>query len=152
MEYYDGYLYLFGGIDSMKINRSNLFRYNISKFTWELIETKGKKPPERCYHEMCLINKNNFVLFGGIKGYLPNIEIFYNDIYLFNVIESVWVEPIIGGVQPSPRIFYSLCCNYNYEKMEVIILGGHIKENDNNKYVKIFLLNQNGNHKFFIRI
>jgi hypothetical protein len=91
---------------------------------------------------MSLINKNNFVIFGGIKGSLPLIETFYDDIFLYNVDEGIWVEPVIGGIMPNPRLFFSIYCNYNYEKMEVIILGGHMKEND--KYVKIFTLMQDG--------
>jgi hypothetical protein len=147
MEYYEGFLYLFGGLDSKKANNSNLYRFDIVKESWELIKTKGKPPAERCFHHMSLINKSNFVIIGGIKGYLPNVEKYYNDVFLYNISESIWVEPIIGGIQPSPRIFSSISCNYNPERMEVLIFGGHIKENEG-KYLKIFSLLQDG--KLFI--
>jgi N-acetylneuraminic acid mutarotase len=144
MEYYDGYLYLFGGQDSTRRNKNSMYKYDITKNKWEIVKTKGKPPGERCYHEMSLINKYNFVIFGGIKGSLPLIETYYDDIFLYNITEEIWVEPVIGGVMPHPRLFFSLSCNYNYEKMEVIILGGQIKDNDNVKHVKIFTLMQNG--------
>jgi hypothetical protein len=143
MEYYEGYLYLFGGQDAKKCNKQDLYRFDIIKETWELVKTKGKPPAERCFHHMSLINRSNFVVMGGIKGYLPNVEKYYNDVFLYNVTESIWVEPIIGGYQPCPRIFSSISCNYNYDRMEVIILGGHIKENEG-KYLKVFALMQNG--------
>jgi N-acetylneuraminic acid mutarotase len=142
MEYYEGCLYLFGGLDSHKINKSDLYKFDIIQESWELIKTKGKPPAGRCYHHMSLLNKNNLVIIGGIKGYLPNVDKYYDDLFLYNVPESIWVEPIIGGIQPSPRIFSSLSCNYNQDKMEVLILGGHINESEG-KNLKIFVLLQN---------
>ena len=147
MEYslYDDCLYLYGGLDSKKKNKSDLFRYDISKNIWEIVKTKGKSPGERCYHEMALINKDNMVVFGGIKGSIPTIEVFYNDVYLYNIIEAIWVEPVIGGIQPNPTLGFSLCCNYNYDKMEILLIGGHhAKETENNKPMRIHIITQNG--------
>jgi hypothetical protein len=143
MEYYEGQLYLFGGLDSHKANKQDLYRFDILTETWGVVKTKGKRPAERCYHHMSLINRNNFVIIGGIKGYLPNVEKYYDDVFLYNITESIWVEPIIGGIQPSPRIFSSISCNYNPDKMEIVILGGHINESEG-KYVKVFELMLNG--------
>ena len=70
--------------------------------------------------------------------------------YYTGLIENIWVAPVIGGIQPSPRIGFSLCCNYGYSKKssnipyEIILLGGSHKDtelNEKNKgFVKIFKL------------
>ena len=70
--------------------------------------------------------------------------------YYTGLIENIWVAPVIGGIQPSPRIGFSLCCNYGYSKKssnipyEIMLLGGSHKDtelNEKNKgFVKIFIL------------
>lgn len=144
MEYHDGYLYLFGGQDSKRQNKSDLYSFNINKSSWEIVKTKGKPPAERCYHEMALINKDNILVFGGIKGSISSIEIMYSDVFLYNIPECVWVEPVIGGIQASPRLCFSLTCNYKPEKMEILILGGYSKDSDYTKTMKIYVLTENG--------
>jgi N-acetylneuraminic acid mutarotase len=143
MEFFDGYLYLYGGQDSKKKNKSDLFRMDITNCKWEIVKTKGKSPGERCYHEMSLINKDNLLVFGGIRGSMANIEVMYNDIFLYNINEMIWVEPVIGGIQPSPRLGFSFTCNYDFRKMEILILGGYSKSGNSSKYMKIFLITEN---------
>ena len=83
-----------------------------------------------------------------------------NIILASNIRENIWVAPVIGGIQPSPRIGFSLCCNYGFNKKggnspyEIMLLGGSHKEtelNEKNKgFVKIFVLTENDpNSKFF---
>ena len=50
-------------------------------------------------HEISLINEETIVVFGGIKGTLNNYEIMYNDLFLYNINDKVWVTPKIGGIQ-----------------------------------------------------
>jgi N-acetylneuraminic acid mutarotase len=147
MEYsvVDSALYLFGGHDSRGKNRNDLFKFDISNSTWSLINTKGKSPSERCYHEMSLINKDYFVVFGGIYGTLSKFENVLSDVFLYNINDAVWVQPVIGGVHPSPKFGFSFCSNYNFENMEILILGGHSKDFETYKFVKIFCLSENGN-------
>lgn len=148
MEYHNGFLYLFGGVNNKGINSNTLYRFDLKTNCWEIVDTKGVPPPERCYHEMALINHETLLIFGGIKGTMNEIKEMYNDVYLFNIKEKIWVTPAIGGIQPSPRIGFSLCCNYFVGKMEIMILGGFTKDNDgytdkNKNYLKIFLVTEN---------
>ena len=151
MEYsvIDSSLYLFGGLDSRGKNRNDLYRYEISCSTWNIVSTKGKGPSERCYHEMALINKDYFVLYGGINGTLSKIDYIHNDLFLYNINELVWVQPIVGGLIPSPKFGFSFCSNYDFNQMEIIILGGYSKDyesstSSNNKFMKVFSLCENG--------
>ena len=127
---------------------------------WEKLNTQGSPPNPRCYHEMTLINHENMVVFGGIKGSINEIESIYNDVFIYNIRENIWVAPVIGGIQPQPRIGFSLCCNYGFTKKggnapyEIMLLGGSHKDaelNEKNKcFVKIFILTENDpNSKFF---
>ena len=159
MEFSNPYLYLFGGINNKKISNNNLFRFNLLTNTWEKLNTQGAPPSPRCYHEMALINNENMVVFGGIKGSINEIELINNDVYIYNIRENIWVSPVIGGIEPQPRIGFSLCCNYGYNKKgnspyEIMLLGGCHKDaelNEKNKgFVKIFILTETDqNSKFF---
>ena len=140
----DGCLYLFGGLDSLGNNKNDIYKFDISKSSWELLNTKGKTPGERCYHEMAFINKDNILVFGGIKGSLSKIETMYNDVFLFNKVECVWVEPVIGGIQPSPRFGFGISSNSSLDKMEIIIFGGYSKESENNKNGKLYSISESG--------
>ena len=166
MEYAHGYLYLFGGVDNKGKNNNNLYKFNINTSFWEKVNTKGIPPLERCYHEMSLINPDNMVIFGGIKGTLNKIEIMYNDVFLLNLKEDIWVSPLIGGIQPNPRMGFSMCCNYGLKGMglrsdsyEIMIMGGNVKDNDgyNDKsktFPKIFIIQEidpNSTHFWTIR-
>ena len=160
MEFNNPYLYLFGGINNKRISNNNLYRFNLMTNIWEKLNTQGSPPNPRCYHEMTLINHENMVVFGGIKGSINEIESIYNDVFIYNIRENIWVAPVIGGIQPQPRIGFSLCCNYGFTKKggnapyEIMLLGGSHKDaelNEKNKgFVKIFILTENDpNSKFF---
>lgn len=84
-EYHDGFIYLFGGQDSSKANHNALYRFNIATSYWERLYPKGKPPKERCYHEIGLINSDNILIFGGIRGTLISIEAYYDDTFLYNI-------------------------------------------------------------------
>lgn len=138
-------LYLFGGQDSAGKNKNEIYKFDIKKSFWEIVKTKGKPPGERCYHEMSLINKDNILVFGGILGSLSKIDFMYNDVFLFNITEAIWVEPVIGGIQPSPRFGFGFICNYDFAKMEIMIFGGYSKDTENNstKNMKIYCVAEN---------
>jgi len=152
MEYspVDDRIYLYGGHDSRGNIKSDLFRFDLKTNTWDVVKTKGKSPDKRNYHQMSLINKNHFILFGGVKGVFTRYEYMYNDIYLYNINDSIWVSPIIGGIQPSPRFGFSFCNNYNFGKIEIMIFGGITEEtekggkNNNNNSLKVFALTESG--------
>lgn len=106
--YINGYLYVFGGIDTYKVNYNSMHRFNTFTNRWEALNSKGKQPKPRCYHEMSIINNSYFFIYGGIYGDLTNILNVYDDKFLYNIEENVWVEAIIGGIPPSPRYGFSM--------------------------------------------
>ncbi len=105
------------------------------------------------------------IIFGGIKGTLNKIELMYNDVFLFNLKENIWVNPLIGGIQPNPRMGFSMCGNYGLkgnfrnDSYEIMIIGGNVKDNDgvadkNKNFPKIFIITENdpnSNHFWTIR-
>ena len=160
MEFNNPYLYLFGGVNNKRISNNRLYRFNLLNNVWELLNAQGTPPSPRSYHEMSLINHENMVVFGGIQGNINEIEIIFNDVYIYNIRENIWVAPVIGGIQPNPRVGFSLCCNYGYSKKssnapyELMLLGGNSKDSestDKNKgFSKIYILTENDpNSKFF---
>ena len=158
MEFAHGHLYIFGGVDNKGKNNNNLYKFNVNTSFFERVNTKGQPPLERCYHEMSFI-------FGGIKGTLNKIELMYNDVFLFNLKENIWVNPLIGGIQPNPRMGFSMCGNYGLkgnfrnDSYEIMIIGGNVKDNDgvadkNKNFPKIFIITENdpdSNHFWTIR-
>ena len=138
MEFAHGHLYIFGGVDNKGKNNNNLYKFNVNTSFFEKVNTKGQPPLERCYHEMSLINPDNMIIFGGIKGTLNKIELMYNDVFLFNL---------------------SLKGNFRNDSYEIMIIGGNVKDNDgvadkNKNFPKIFIITENdpdSNHFWTIR-
>ena len=100
---------------------------------------------------MLLINDDNIIIYGGINGTLNEISEIYNDVYIYNITESIWVSPEIGGIAPSPRIGFSLCCNYK-NPYEIMLFGGISPDSEldkNKNYSKIFILSENDSSSQF---
>ncbi|MCQ2817125.1 MAG: hypothetical protein MJ252_07660 [archaeon] len=142
MEYNQGYLYLFGGIDNTGTTNNTMYKFDLDEGRWEIAETKGYPPCPRSYHNMAKINPETFVVFGGIIGTIRDTKEFLNDVYLFNTRENIWVIPVIGGLVPSPRIGCCFCSNYHYDHMGIMVFGGYTpKENENS--LKLYFLTEN---------
>lgn len=153
MTYNEGYLYLFGGHDQNYKNTNALYRYNLLNNNWELINTKGQQPLARSYHEMCVINENFLLIYGGIKGHFYKIEEVYNDIYILSLKDNVWSKPIIGGSNPPARFAFSfnstIKCGFSLSGLsssEVLIFGGiqisnYLQEKE--KFFKLYILSEN---------
>ena len=107
-QFISGYLFVFGGLDSYKVCYNSIYRYNFNTYKWEFLNCKSKLPAPRAYHEMGIVNKDYLFVYGGLLGDLTNIKHVYNDCYLYNIEDNVWVEAVIGGIQPSPRYGYSM--------------------------------------------
>jgi hypothetical protein len=144
----DHSIYLFGGHDSRGKNKNDLYRYNLISSTWELIETKSRSPCERCYPQIAMINKDHLVIYGGITGIMSKIDKIHSDVFVYNITDSIWHEPIIGGINPGLRFGFSMCAKY-FPVGEIIIIGGHSFENDN-KLMKIYVLSENGKENYLL--
>jgi hypothetical protein len=156
MLYNEGYLYLFGGLTEKYENKNSIYRFSLINNQWELMNTKGKTPSERCYHQMSLINQDFLVIYGGARLYGNRVEEIYNDIFLFSILDNVWSKVVVGGTVPPLRFAFSFCCAKNYYKnninnfmnnnsdnLEIFILGGieiseYIQEKEN--FFQIFIL------------
>ncbi len=139
-------LYLFGGHDSRGKNKNDLFKYDLLSSTWVLISIKSKSPCERCYHQIAMINKDHLVVYGGITGSLSKIDKVHNDLFVYNIRDSIWVEPIIGGILPGPRFGFSLCGKQNLNANQIMIIGGQSFESssDTKMLMKFHVLSENG--------
>ena len=159
MEYCDGNLYLFGGIDDKGYNNNNLYKFNLLTQSWDNLRLKGNPPSERCYHEMSLINEENILIYGGIKGNLKDIKNLYNDVYIINLKDLYWISTIIGGIAPNQTYAFSLCCNYGCKSndeegssYEIFILGGK-EENYDNSFLKIYSISEiDSNYNYYSSI
>lgn len=71
-------------------------------------------------HTVCLINKQQAVLFGGAKGHSTDYVI-KNDCYLFKLDEHVWIKLNPSGTIPSERAAHAATSN---ENNKMFIYGG----------------------------
>ena len=55
-----------------------------------------------------IVNTNNSILFGGVKGYSSNYNI-KNDTYIFKLQENAWVKITPSVELPPPRAAHSVC-------------------------------------------
>lgn len=139
MIYYEGHLYLFGGLTEKYENKNHLYKFSLINNQWELIQTKGKSPCERCYHQMSMINEDFMVIYGGAKFMGNNVEEIYNDIFLYSMLDNVWSKVVVGGTNPPLRFAFSFCSANNYIR--------NLKENKDkfNKSISNFSNNNNNN-------
>eukprot|EP00347_Sterkiella_histriomuscorum_P002523 403367825 len=125
-------LILFGGQSPDFVCHNHVFYFNITTKTWRKVETKGSKPSGRCHHQMMLLGDSMILVFGGIgeesnsaSNASSQISLL-NDLHILNLKESHWIQPIMGGMTPSPR--YGHVMSSGQQANEVYVFGG-INEN-----------------------
>jgi hypothetical protein len=88
--YYEGCLYMYGystynlilGVE----NGSELYRYNLSSYYWEILETTGNLPGPKNSHFAYVFNHQMFIIF----GMLPEILTFDPRIFKFHFNSGSW--------------------------------------------------------------
>lgn len=140
MIYYESFLYLFGGLTEKYENRNSLYRFSLLNNQWELINSKGKPPCERCYHQMSMINEDFMILYGGAKFHGNNVEEIYNDIFLYSMQDNVWSKVVVGGTTPPLRFAFSFCPAQNYKRDVKENKEGYSVNNNNPNSQELFIL------------
>eukprot|EP00053_Salpingoeca_punica_P018620 m.183210 g.183210 ORF g.183210 m.183210 type:complete len:1272 (-) comp17471_c0_seq2:580-4395(-) len=99
-------LLMFGGLRS-SVNQwenqaneslSDTWVYHTTERLWEKIADKGPLPYARYGHTLTAINSEIVLLFGGVTYNGTT-----NDLWMFNMTDSSWVEMTQGDPWPSPR-------------------------------------------------
>ena len=62
-----------------------MFKLEIEKSKWILLESLGQVPEGRVNHEMRKLDKNRMIIIGGFKGFLMTIEKVQSDIFIYNI-------------------------------------------------------------------
>jgi hypothetical protein len=78
-----------------------------------------------------LIKNDKVVVYGGTSSSEESIQQgtlkILNDLYIFNIKQRLWEEPLLGGNYPPPKLHYTFSVNFpqvNNFSGEIILLGG----------------------------
>ena len=90
LEYYDGSFYVFGySIYNVMLGMetgTELFRYDIDKEIWEIVQVSGYVPAMRLNHLSCIYNEEMYIFYGIITE--STYE--HNTIYKFTFKTKTW--------------------------------------------------------------
>ena len=71
------------------------------------------------------------LLYGGTSSSEENIQQgtlrVLNDLFIFNIKQRLWEEPLVGGNSPPPKLFPGNDCNYpqlGHSSGEIVLVGG----------------------------
>ena len=126
LNYYNEYLYLFGGYIQNFGHTNDLFIYSLKRNEWKRIDSNCK-PNKVKYHRSIIYGKY-LIVFGGLARYKHN-WICYNDINLFDLQCNYNEWNIINTSEvykPKKRYKHGMCILNDY----LIIYGG-MDVNDN---------------------
>jgi len=78
---------------------NDVWKLDLSTFTWTRIEALGYKPMPRLGHSAMVTSDGQFMII--FAGYCSTTYV--NDLYLFNLVTHEWVEVYPQGTAPNPR-------------------------------------------------
>ncbi|KAK1297486.1 hypothetical protein QJS10_CPB15g01387 [Acorus calamus] len=121
-------LFMFGGTDGRNPLRdlfildtyANSVNLLPASNTWIMPNVRGEIPEAREGHSAALVDKRIFVFGGCGKSFDNPVEIYYNDLYIFDTEQLLWERAVTHGVSPSARDSHT-CSAW---KNKIIILGG----------------------------
>lgn len=117
-------IFVFGGIDSQKRPKNDLLHIVPGTRPVEcfVVETKGKPPCPRFLHSMVYCQRLKYlVVFGGRVDIKDEKEYTcFNDVFLFWIEQSMWVNVKVTGTVPTERAGHcaDVCGN------DIYIFGG----------------------------
>lgn len=88
---------IFGGRDSVG-RKNDLFILDTETMEWIPTPTTGRQPESRSFHT-CTAVGNRVVVFGGRSP--ENAH--FNDLHIFDVATSEWLQPTVLGIKPPAR-------------------------------------------------
>jgi len=120
-----GQMWIFGGefaspTSSQFYHYKDLWVLYLKEHRWEEIRVSGGPSP-RSGHRM-VIYKNNIFLFGGFHESYKNF-MYFNDCYLFSLLDYKWTKLAPSGTGPSPRSACQMCV----APKGIFIIGGYSK-------------------------
>jgi N-acetylneuraminic acid mutarotase len=96
---------------------NEVFRWNIERNEWKLIESLNTPPP-RCSHQAVFF-KDQIFIFGGEYATLDQFH-HYRDMWALDIRSNVWREIPMKGDGPSPRSGHRMVAWRNY----LVLFGG----------------------------
>ena len=89
MNYYDNKLYVFGGYSPLYFYSNIMTVYSFNDNIFKEIKSSNQPPTPRSYHRTC-IYKHYIVLFGGGSQSNKLHNKYYNELYLYDIINNKW--------------------------------------------------------------
>jgi N-acetylneuraminic acid mutarotase len=90
---YKGHMYVFGGRNNENKKLNDIWKYDIKTREWQEIQVvdRSTEPVERSGHS-CDVYGQYMVIFGGLYELTKEL----NDLYLFDLINEVWIPIFMG--------------------------------------------------------
>lgn len=113
---------VFGGLAHIRLNDVHLF--DTSTMTWSTVTPAGMLPLERSHHSAVLFG-HHMVIFGGLADTGQRL----NDVHILDLDAMCWVQPLVSGTLPPPRLAHSAEVYAN----RMVVFGGYdgkIRMND----------------------
>ena len=93
---YKNDFYIFGGhIDSLKGPCDKVWKFDLLKKEWKILNVIGEIPDARSHHSSCL-KDDNMIIFGGYNA--PNR---FNDLFSLNLTNFIWTKINVNGLKLS---------------------------------------------------
>jgi N-acetylneuraminic acid mutarotase len=94
MVFYENSLYIYGYVPYSEDSNDEIFRYDLTKEEWEIVEVLGERPAPRKSH-YSFIHQDEMIV---IYGYFEENMTAYNEINKFNFLNKTWkkVEGFVG--------------------------------------------------------
>lgn len=112
-------IFVFGGSKNNKwFNDVHIL--DTHSWKWSMVQAQGKVPP-LAYHSCSLFRGELFVLGGVFPRPHPEPDGCSDALYIFDPQLSIWYQPIVTGVKPSPRSGHSACL---MQQRKIFVFGG----------------------------
>ncbi|XP_062823192.1 multiple epidermal growth factor-like domains protein 8 [Anolis carolinensis] len=121
----DDWLYVFGGRTSVDVFSSQMFRFHLRAWTWELVVPSGGKPPSAAGHSMVFHPASRtLVVYGGHRPSTARFSVRVNTTDLFQVDLRYWstLRAKDSHRGPRERAFHSATVIGNY----MVVYGGNV--------------------------
>lgn len=131
-----GKMYVFGGITKQQKNLNDMWMLSVGtqgEFQWKKIETKGVTPEPRHGHSAVTAHAN--IIYYGGRG--NGHKSFFDNLFIFDALNELWIYPKIGGTRPTPRYYHASVMMH--ESAEMVIFGG-IRPKEFLNYPRMYIL------------
>ena len=110
---------IFGGVSENGVHMNDVWKYDITKDTWNYITTSGSVPNARELFGCDLYEGRGILIFGGTDG-----TTIFNDLYYYDDSERYWTVYVSQNTGPSGRYNLCICASLDFW----IIIGGQDKQ------------------------